>query len=238
MKMPMKMPMPPESNHGFSLLGRKSLVLSHIPMFMPPHQAQLFLEVTLAGNAGENPTQIYLDDQAKTKSTDYVLVSDPLVLPTLGPKAAKRLQTFTGKLYRGWPFNNPNTAPVIVAALTVNVVRSIYFHVITDEKILKDLTYLAFASPETEYMVHKLVQPPDLSKAPKPPDFVQILSAEIDGVKAEKLRQVHEISFPGTANDLGHKLNAGQDASGKMGGKKFRVQTRAELIYDPNHLTM
>jgi hypothetical protein len=194
----MKMPMPPQSNHGFSLLGRKSLVLSHIPMFMPPHQAQLFLEVTLAGNAGENPTQIYLEDQAKTKSTDYVLVSDPLVLPTLGPKAAKRLQTFTGKLYRGWPFNNPNT----------------------------------------EYMVHKLVQPPDLSKAPKPPDFVQILSAEIDGAKVEKLRQVHEISFPGTANDLGHKLNAGQDASGKMGGKKVRVQTRAELIYDPNHLTM
>ncbi len=234
----MKMPMPPESNHGFSLLGRKSLVLSHIPMFMPPHQAQLFLEVTLSGDAAGNPAQAYLDDQAKTGSTDYVLVSDPLVLPTLGPNAAKPLRTFTGKLYRGWPFNNPNTAPVIVDALSVNVVRAIYFHAITHEKLLKDLTYLAFSSTETEDMVHKLVEPPDLSKAPKPPDFCQILSAEIGGVKVKELQKVHEISFPGTANDLVHKLKALQHAGGKMDGKKVEVRVNAELIYDPNHLTM
>lgn len=234
----MDMPKAPESNHGFSLLGRRSLVLSHIPMFMPPHQAQLFLEVTLAGKDGGDPTKAYLDDQATSKSTDYVLVSDPLVLPTLAPDAPNRLKTFTGKLYRGWPFDTPNTAPVIVEALTVNVARSIYFHSIAQGALLKDLTYLAFASTEQQYLVHKLVEPPDLSKAPKPPDFVQILSAKIEGLPAAGLREVREIAFPGTANDPAHKLNANRDARGMMQGSAVRIRTEAELIYDPNHLTM
>jgi hypothetical protein len=248
----MNMPMPPTpgpqpstpqpstpqpNNHGFSVLGKKSLVLSHIPMFMPPHQAQLFLEVTLSGSKGEDPTKVYLDDQAKSGSTDYVLVSDPLVLPTLGPHAPKRLTSFTGKLYRGWPFDNPNTAPLLVQQLTVHVTRSIYFHDITQDKILQQLTYLAFASHETEYVVHKLVQPPDLKTAPKPPDFVQILSAKIDGTDTAKLHKVHELCFPGVANNLSHKLNANQKVTGELGAKKVHVHTEAELIYDPNHLT-
>ncbi len=234
----MDMPKAPESNHGFSLLGRKSLVLSHIPMFMAPHQAQLFLEVTLAGKAGSDPMKAYLDDQAKSKSTDYVLVSDPLVLPTLAPDAPNRLKTFTGKLYRGWPFDTPNTAPVIVEALTVNVVRSIYFHNITHSALLKDLTYLAFASADEQYMVHKLVQPADLSKAPKPPDFVQILSATIEGVPPGGLHQVAEVSFPGVQNNAAHKLKPHQTANGTLKHGSVKVCTGAELIYDPNHLTM
>ena len=234
----MEMPMPQKSNHGFSLLGRQSLVLSHIPMFMPPHQAQLFLEVTLSGQGGQDPTQIYLDDQVRTGSTDYVLVSDELVLATLAPDAPKRLKTFTGKLYRGWPFNDPNTAPLLVQELTVQVARSLYFNSIAHGTPLANLTYLAFATPETGYMVHKLVQPADLSKAPKPPDFRQILSAAIGGVTPATMKNVQEISFNGRANDLAHKLNAAQYVDGTMGGKAVGVRVSAELIYDPNHLTM
>jgi len=234
----MDMPMPQSSTHGFSLLGRKCLVLSHIPMFMPPHQAQLFLEITLAGSGGQDPTKIYLDDQAKTKTTDYVLLSDELVLATLGPSAPKRLTSFTGKLYRGWPFNNPNTAPLLVEHLTVHVTRSLYFHSITQGKLLTDLTYLAFASSETEYLVHKLVQPPDLKKAPKPPDFVQILSGKIDGIDAAKLEHVEDVVFPGVANNLSHRLKTGQSVKGKIGSKEVHAHTHAELIYDPDHLTM
>jgi len=230
----MDMPMPKPNNHGFSLLGKKSLVLSHIPMFMPPHQAQLFLEVTLAGSGKEDPTRIYLEDQAKTKTTNYVLVTDPIVLPNLAPHAAKRITSFTGKLFRGWPFNTPNDAPVVVEKLTVHVTRSIYFQDITKGKLLTELTYLAFASPETEYLVHKLVQPPDLAKAPKPPDFVQILSASC--MAADKIHDVKELYFPGVSNNLTHRLKAGQKATGEMSGKKVHVDTQAELIYDPNHL--
>ena len=235
MKMPMPMPQP--SNHGFSLLGRSSLVLSHIPMFMPPHQAQLFLEIKLSRDDGQDPTKIYLDDQAKTKTTDYVLLADPLVLPKLGPEAADPIHSFTGKLFRGWPFNNPNTAPLLVPKLTVHILRSLYFHDITHDKPAADLTYLAFRTPETGYLVHKLVQPADLKKAPVPPDFVQILSAEIGELGSAKRPHVEELSFPSVPNNLAHKLAAGQAATGMLHGKKAKIRTHAELIYDSAHLT-
>ena len=224
------------NNHGFSLLGKKALVFSHIPMFMPPHQAQLFLTVTLEGSTGQDPAKMYLEDQAKTGSTDYVLVSDPLVLSTLAPTAPNRLTSFTGKLYRGWPFNNPNTAPVVVQQLTVHITRSLYFQDITQGKLLTKLTYLAFATPECDYLVHKLVQPPDLKTAPVPPDFCQILSAEIHDVEPARLHQVQELVFPATANNFSHKLNAAQTVTGELCGKNVKVRTLAQLIYDPNHL--
>ena len=110
---------------------------------------------------------------------------------------------------------------MIVEALTVNVIRSIYFHSVLGGKLLKNLTYLAFANAETGYLVHKLVQPPDLAKAAKPPDFVQILSAEIEGEKAAKLRKVREISFPGTVNDQAHKLQASEDKAGKSQARLY-----------------
>jgi hypothetical protein len=230
----MQMPMAPTSNHGFSLLGSKSLVLSHIPMFMAPHQAQLFLEVTLAGSAGQDPTKIYLDDSATTGTTDYVFICDPLVLTTLAPNAPHRLQTFTGTLYRGWPFNSPNTAPQLAQDVTVHVTRSLYFQDITKGPVLTELTYLAFRTEETSYLVHKLVQPGDLASAPTPPDFVQILSGKAGGVTGP---HVVEVAFPGVANNLAQKLNAAQSVTGEVGGKREPVQTLAELIYDPNHLT-
>jgi hypothetical protein len=230
----MQMPMAPTSNHGFSLLGKKSLVLSHIPMFMAPHQAQMFLEVTLAGSAGQDPTKIYLDDMAASGTTDYVLVSDPLVLPTLAPNAPDRLQSFTGTLYRGWPFNSPNTAPLLAQNVTVHVTRSLYFQGITNVPVLTELTYLAFRTEETSYLVHKLVQPPDLASAPTPPDFVQILSGKAGGVSGP---HVVEVAFPGVANNFAQKLNAAQNLTGEVCGKHEPVQTVAELIYDPNHLT-
>jgi len=225
------MDMPPKTNHGFSLLGERSLVLSHIPMFMAPHQFQIFLEVAIE----EPGVKAYLEDKKKSGSTDYVLVTDPIVLPTLDPHSPHLLTELIGKLYRGWPFNNPNTAPVVAPELKVKVERAIYFRSILDQPLLKDLTYLAFHTSETAYLVHKLVQPADLSKAPKPPDFVQILSAKLGDTKPDA---AVEVVFSGVPNDPGQRLHAGQEASGRVGGKQEKVHAAAELIFDPNHLVM
>jgi len=225
------MDMPPKTNHGFSLLGEHSLVLSHIPMFMAPHQFQIFLDVTV----DEPAVKAYLADKKKSGSTDYVLVTDPIVLPTLDPHSPHPLTELSGKLYRGWPFNNPNTAPVVAPEVKAKVKRVVYFRSILDQPLLQELTYLAFHTDETAYLVHKLVQPADLSKAPKPPDFVQILSGRLGGTKSD---DAVEVVFSGVANDQSHRLKAGQEASGAVGGKHEKVHASAELIFDPNHLVM
>jgi hypothetical protein len=231
----MDMPMPAANNHGFSLLGQKSLTFSHIPMFMPPHQAQVFLEVTLSGSGGQDSTEIYLKDMQSTGTTNYVLLSDPIVLQNLAPHATQPIRSFTGKLYRGWPFNTPNTAPLLADNVTVNVTRSIYWEKIAIGKPFPDLTYLAFATPEANYLVHKLVQPADLNTAPKPPGFVQILSAQL---KPEHLRGIEKLTIPGIADNYANRLQAGKTVNGEAGLERVEILTKAELIYDPDHLTM
>jgi hypothetical protein len=232
----MEMPKSAANNHGFNLLGEKSLVLSHIPMFMAPHQFQVFLEVAIDGPPGSDPVKAYLDDRKKSGATEYVLLSDPLVLATLAPDAPDRLTKFTGKLFRGWPFNNPNTAPLIVEALTAHVTRAIYFHSILHQPLLKDLTYLAFHTGECDYLVHELVQPPDLKHVPNPPDFCQVLDGRVTGAGKEFQTGAVKIEFSHVANNVAQKLTAGKKVEGKSGSHHVEAEARHELVFDPNHL--
>jgi hypothetical protein len=223
------MDMSAASNHGFSVLGDRSLVLSHIPMFMAPHQAQTFLEVSMTDSAH----RAYCADMDKTGTTDYVFLADPFVLSTLAPDADPRLTRLTGKIYRGWPFNNPNTAPLIAADVSVEVARSLYFQDITKDKPVAQLTYLAFGNGEADYLVHKLVQPADLKSAPKPPGFVQILSGK---VALDARDRVVEVSIPGTADTFDHRLAAGRTVAALVAGKTTQVSITHELVYDADHL--
>src|SRR5205085_10651053 len=183
----MSMPMPEKSNHGFSLLGKRSLVLSHIPMFMAPHQAQVFLAVSLSAADGSDPVKTYLNDQKQTKAQAYVLVSDPLVLPTLAPDAKTPLRTFTGKLYRGaWPFDDLANAQVVIPALTVNVTRAIFYHSFVNAAALKELTYYCFQTPETTYLAHVITRPPDV---------YHLLSAQGDGISVKAQQGIVELNL-------------------------------------------
>src|ERR1041384_5614991 len=228
--MDMDMPMPEKNNHGFSLLGKRSLVLSHIPMFMAPHQAQVFLEVTLSAADGSDPAKTYLDDQKQTNAKAYVLVSDPLVLPNLAPDAETPLRTFTGKLYRGaWPFDDLAKAPVVIPALTVNVTRAIFYRSFVNAAALKELTYYCFQTPETTYLAHVIT---------RPPDFVQLLSAHVGDLNVKARQGIIELNFTKVPYTIANKLNPKQPMSPVAGNRRVDVQTKAELIYDddPKHL--
>jgi hypothetical protein len=223
MQMPPKPAPAPKSNHGFYLLGDKSLLLSHIPMFMVPHQAQLYLEVKLSAA----DRKAYLADKKKHKGDEYVLVTDPLVLPTLAPDAPKPLKKFTGTLYRGWPFNtNPPSGPIVVQKVTVEVVRSIFFHSYAGEtKKIKGLNYYCFETPESQYIAHVLSAPPD---------FDQIMEAKVSGLKGD-LKGAVTIDLAG-ANVVASKLGEKEKKEGTVGGKKVKLVTGAQLIYDAQHL--
>ncbi len=160
----MSTPAAPIANHGFYLLGEQSLLLAHIPMFMPPHQAQLFMQLNLLTSNGKDAAPIYLKDKKQTGTLEYVLVSDPLELPTLAPDAPDRLQSFTGNLYRGWPFDrqwNLNPNQLLIPKVTIKVTRAIHYSSIATPTTLKALTYYCFRTPETTYLAHVLSQPPE-----------------------------------------------------------------------------
>jgi hypothetical protein len=229
----MTMPTAPKSNHGFNLIGKQSLLLSHIPMFMSPHLAQLFLDVTLSTTDGTDPVKTYLNDKKKTGAAAYVLLSDPLVLPTLAPDAPNPLKSFTGKLYRGaWPFDDLPNAPVVIPALTVKVKRSIFFRSIVGATPLDELSYYWFRTQESAYLAHVLTVPPT--------DFNQILSVTVDGLSTSASKGVVELQFPGVANTIANKLTPQKKATAVIApnGRQVKLQVGNQLIYEdnPKHL--
>ena len=230
----MSTPPAPKANHGFYLLGEQSLLLAHIPMFMAPHQAQLFMQIDLLTSDGKDAAPIYLKDKKSTGTLEYVLVSDQLELPTLAPDAPNRLQSFTGNLYRGWPFDrqwhlNPNQ--LLIPNVTIKVTRSILYSSIATPTTLKELTYYCFQTPETTYLAHVLS---------KPPDFKHILTAKVSGLGPQAAQGAVRLQFPGVANRVINRLIPTQQTTALVapGGQSVKVQVDQELIFDdnPQHL--
>lgn len=220
----------PQANHGFYLLGEQSLVLAHIPMFMPPHQAQLFMQISLLTGDGKNAAPIYLKDKQKTGALEYVLVSDPLALPALAPDAPDRLQTFTGNLYRGWPFDRQwklNPKQLLIPKVTIKITRSILYKSLATPTTLKALTYYCFKTTETTYLAHVLSEPPD---------FKHILTAKVSGPGNSAAQGAIQLQFPGVANRAANRLIPMQQATAVTvpGGQSVKVQVNRELIFDDN----
>lgn len=230
----MATPAAPKANHGFYLLGAQSLLLAHIPMFMPPHQAQLFMQINLLTSDGKDAAPIYLKDKKQTGSQEYVLVSDPLELPTLAPDAPDRLQTFTGNLYRGWPFDqhwNLNPNQLLIPKVTIKVTRSIHYSSIVTPTTLKQLTYYCFQTSETTYLAHVLS---------KPPDFKHNLTAKVSGLGKRGAQGAIRLQFPGVANIGANRLIPAEQTSAVTapGGQSVKLKVNEELIFDdnPQHL--
>ena len=52
-------PPPDFGRHNMFVFGRDTVFLSHLPMFMAPHDAQLLLEVTLEDADGSSLTEVW-----------------------------------------------------------------------------------------------------------------------------------------------------------------------------------
>ena len=89
--------------HGFLVICDKSIYLSHLPTFSPPHDYQVVLRASLAKN-GDDPTAIYLADREKTSATVYTFKPDLMFLmPELvsTDPHSPAIRMFKGTLFRG-----------------------------------------------------------------------------------------------------------------------------------------
>jgi hypothetical protein len=91
---------------------------------------------------------------------------------------------------------------------------------------LSKLSYYCFRTAESTYLAHVITQPPD---------FNQILTAEVHGV--DPGHHALELEFS-TTNSINHKLPPKHEESGVLapGGKHAKVHTKAQLVYDAEHL--
>jgi hypothetical protein len=81
------------------IVGATRVLMSHLPMFHPPHDYQVLLEVSLSA-AGSDPLQTYIDDRRASKSKLYTWLPKPFLLSDLvaDPKVPLNM---VGVIYRG-----------------------------------------------------------------------------------------------------------------------------------------
>src|SRR4051812_13990875 len=92
--------LPDFGQHNMIAFGRDIVFLSHLPMFMAPHDAQLILEVTL-GAAGGGLQEIWSKERASHPDERlYTMMPERFPLSTLYDEDPPRRGSFRGRFFR------------------------------------------------------------------------------------------------------------------------------------------
>src|SRR3954454_13246498 len=104
---------PAIGGHGMLLVGTAQAYLSHLPMFMSPHDFQVILEVAFTG-AGE-PQARYIQDRQQTGTKLYTFNPaqkwDINELAPVGPQHQPQRTSFAGTIWRNHFESHPETHP-------------------------------------------------------------------------------------------------------------------------------
>lgn len=181
--------------HGMALVGEKILYLSHLPMFMEPHNFQVILAVSLDDDAtdrlgrsrSESPERLYTFAPEEFHITE--LVSEHHGKPSR--------TEFSGRLVRG---HFERGGEVIAPDATARVSEVAYFRRLDPVAASPDASdaapvYLLFGKGDELFLAHYIT---------RPPDFDQLLSVRVEGLPDEDvLRYVREQTFTDADRLLG-----------------------------------
>jgi hypothetical protein len=217
--------------HGQLVVGRETVYLSHLPMFMAgtdhPHSFQVISEATFS-KPGDDPTQRYLRDrQQHPEQRVYTFDPESFAMADLVPAEAgtPRRRSFQGNVFRG---HFERGGDVLVGNLptfalrqsgittkdqgvTASIQRIVYFQEFhRDEPKLAHLEYVVFGRGQERFVAHVISQPPD---------FDQILELQaLDGheLADDELARGPRLVFPGAPNDVEHPLREGERIRGEL----------------------
>ena len=218
----------PPATHGMAVLGNQAVYMSHLAMFMTPHDHQLVMHVALEGDG--KPQQLYLDDRERNAQQLYTFDPEPFSLSSIlsegggSPAAAE----FRGDLFRGH-FERPATKPVRIAAdVTVRIKNTIH-HQRLDPNVaaLEELRYLLFGGGREALLAHIITVAPD---------YEQHLAVDIDEqFSDEELRSGIIVRIPGRPNTVAGRIKPGADlevvGEAEVAGRSVPIKVRPKIEY-------
>jgi hypothetical protein len=211
------------------VVGTEPVYLSHLPMFMKPHDFQVVLHAGFGDDAG----QVYVEDRAAhPKALLYTLAPAPFVLPDILPPAPgkqPRLRTFRGDLFRGH-FEQPGPGTDQIAAdVEVTVEAVVLGHRFESAAPTPDvLTYLLFGAGAELWLAHVITGPPD---------FDQLVSVTVADhpFTAKALAAGVPVTVPGRKNAAAERVGidggAVVAASAVVAGKAVPVELRPQVEF-------
>jgi hypothetical protein len=190
------------------VFGRETVFLSHLPMFMAPHDAQLLLEVAL-----EDPSGGSLLDAWRRERADhpverlYTMMPEKFGLSTLYLPDPPARDAFRARFFRGHLERGGEVIPELADAV-VRVTGVPYARRFDRSGKPEDLTYRLVGRGEERFLVHLISEPPD---------FDQILATELAGSPPddEVVRVGVDVVLPGRPNTAGARLRDGTTATAR-----------------------
>jgi hypothetical protein len=162
--------------HGMLIVGEETIYVSHLPMWMAPHNFQVILEVTFMGP--DQPQARYVDDRKATGTRLYTLSPgkkwDIRELAPGDPQRLPRRSSFGATIWRNHFESHPVTHPgqrLKIAEADVHVENVVYFQELHPQGPgLQELEYLLFGKGKELFLAHVITHPPD---------FDQVLSVQV-----------------------------------------------------------
>jgi hypothetical protein len=162
-------PEPPVGVHGMLLVGEAPIYLSHLPMFMAPHNYQIILKVQLddeaAGRLHDFRAHFGRDFMFTVKPETFTVTD---LVPDDDGQAA--LTSFDAELVKG---HFEKGGDPIAEHARVTVADVVHFQELgqADSKSI-DLEYILFGAGEQFFLAHWIT---------RPPDFDQVLAVNVTG---------------------------------------------------------
>jgi hypothetical protein len=195
-------PPPDFGTHNMFAFGRETVFLSHFPMFMEPHDAQLILEVVLEEDAGGSLMDVWSSERASHPDQRvYSMMPQRLALSTLYTPDPPARGSFRARFFRGHLERDGKEIPEL-GNIVVRVADVVYAKRFDRGGKADDLTYLLFGRGGELFLAHIISEPPD---------FDQILSIQLAGAhpNEDDVNKGIEVVLPGHPNTAAERLTDG-----------------------------
>jgi hypothetical protein len=233
--------MHPEQNeppHNMMVVGEKSVFLSHLPMFMSPHNFQVILEATFT-SGGRNVQEIYTKDRQSNRQTKMYTLrpEESFKLPSLFTPSPPARNSFKGTIFRGHLERRGKKKIAGLINIDVNVKRVIYAQQLGRGFDKSDeLTYILFGKGDELFLAHVIA---------RQPDFDQILSVKIDNAPSnEELERGVSVVIRGRENSASSRIKEKERVvvQGHVAGAhqflQLQIQADVEFYFEEGELSL
>jgi len=225
-----------EPPHNMMVVGEKSVFLSHLPMFMPPHNFQVILEATFT-SGGKNLQDVYARDRQSHRQTKMYTLQpeESFKLPSLFTPDPPSRNSFKGTIFRG----HLERGGEKISGLTnveIDVKRVIYAQKFGRGFDKSDkLTYILFGRGQELFLAHVIATPPD---------FDQILSVKIANPPSEEeLSRGVSVTILDRENSASGRIKEKEQVAGQghvSGAHQFlqlQIQADVEFYFEEGELS-
>jgi hypothetical protein len=226
---------PDFGTHNMFAFGRETVFLSHLPMFMSPHDAQLILEVALEDDTGGSLLEVWSRErESHPDERVYTMMPQRFALSALYTPDPPARRSFRARFFRGHLERGGKIIPQL-GNIVVRVANVVYAKRFDKDGKPAELTYRLFGRDGELFLAHLISEPPD---------FDQILSVQLAGPRPDEdeLNTGIEVALPGRPNTATKRLRDGTavTARGHVTGAHQRLSIEIanvrELYFEEGEL--